>query len=247
MDNDAKKLDKLERIFKEVDKDFLEIDEAAKAIAAVVSLIKEIEARVFAEIELNQSQVSLEDEKLLSRIREVESRIRNVIANAKENQKTLFEFKGEIESIKGEIKNVLNSIPPQQDLTVFSTQLREIEAKIPVVSEVSAEQVRDKLESLEDNERLSIDAIHNLTEELQEIKKEIKKKVVYVPAGAGSSTSSGTWSSLTVDGNTTDFSVADAPTEVNADGIIMFGQNGYTWSGGTLSFINPPQLFAGYR
>lgn len=58
------------------------------------------------------------------------------------------------------------------------------------------------------------------------------------------------WNSFTgVGGNTVTFSVAFQPTDVNSDGTIFFNQNGYTYNAiaGTITFINPPQQFAGYR
>jgi hypothetical protein len=41
--------------------------------------------------------------------------------------------------------------------------------------------------------------------------------------------------------------VAFQPTDVNADGLVLFNQNGYTYSAGSITFSNPPQQFAGYR
>lgn len=57
----------------------------------------------------------------------------------------------------------------------------------------------------------------------------------------------GGWTAFTVNGITTTFSVSSVPTELNNDGIILFGQNGYTYSAGQVTFINPPQQFAAWR
>lgn len=59
----------------------------------------------------------------------------------------------------------------------------------------------------------------------------------------------GAWTSFSVDGTTTTFSVTKQPTELNNDGIILFGQTGYSYNSGagTITFINPPQQLAGYR
>lgn len=69
------------------------------------------------------------------------------------------------------------------------------------------------------------------------------------PLSVASSGGVGAWTSFTVDGTTVTFSVTKQPIDVNSDGIILFNSNGYSYNSvaKTITFINPPQQFAGWR
>lgn len=65
------------------------------------------------------------------------------------------------------------------------------------------------------------------------------------------STGVGPWIEFSVDGTTTVFAVTKEPTEVNSDGTIFIsaGSSSYSYDSGagTVTLINPPQFFGGYR
>lgn len=76
--------------------------------------------------------------------------------------------------LTNEINDVKASIPTPQDMTAYNAELKRIEASIPTIPPIlpsdTPEQLRDKLESLKDDERLDKSAIRGLDEELKSIK-----------------------------------------------------------------------------
>lgn len=87
-------------------------------------------------------------------------------------------YKGQIDSLDkrftNEITAVKASIPTPQDMTAYNAELKRIKASIPKIPAIppsdKPEQLRDKLETLKDDERLDKSAIRGLDEELQSIK-----------------------------------------------------------------------------
>src|SRR3990167_5433399 len=132
-------------------------------------------------------------EELLIRASNLETDAKNLSELGEKERKNVFL---EIKNLKSDLKDVLKEIekvresipelPPETDLTDMYNKLVEVEKKIPKIpDEIKPEQVRDKLEFLEDEERLKIKSIHKLQEELDELKKKIDSKVM--PMGGGSS------------------------------------------------------------
>lgn len=132
----------------------------------------------------------------------------------------------------------------------------------------SAFDIRNKLELLEGDERLDAKYIRGLSEHIRTHNKEtnddilmrataildqrtsflinklynLQNQVNALPSGG----SVVPWNNITLNGGLT-YSVSFVPNEVNSDGTILFGQNGYTYNAGQITFVNPPQQFAGYR
>jgi predicted nucleic acid-binding Zn-ribbon protein len=76
--------------------------------------------------------------------------------------------------LTNEITAVKASIPSPKDMTAYNAELKRIESSIPKIPEQikeTPEELRDKLESIvPEDEKLSIDSIGHLREELQSIK-----------------------------------------------------------------------------
>lgn len=75
--------------------------------------------------------------------------------------------------LTSEISAIKTSIPTMPDLSEYDDKLEEIKASIPTIPEQikeTPEELRDKLESLKDDERLDKSAIKGLDEELKSIR-----------------------------------------------------------------------------
>lgn len=121
------------------------------------------------------------------------------------------------------------------------------------------QQVRDKLETLNDEEKLRIEAIYKLEERL----KELEKRPIFKGGGGGFSVIA--WDQHIVDdesltgtinGTNKDFTIKHAPSPVASLKVYRGGARqriteDYTFSGVTISFTNAPQvgevLLADYR
>lgn len=121
----------------------------------------------------------------------------------------------------------------------------------PVVDakELTAEQVRDKLESLNDDEKLRIEAIYKLEERL----KELEGRPVYRGGGGGGFSVMAMEQHLiddetptgTVNGVNKDFTLSHTPSPTTSLKVYVNGQRmrvteDYTISGVTISFVTAP-------
>lgn len=152
------------------------------------------------------------------------------------------------------------------------TIIREITREVPVVTneikEVAVndaiEKTRDKLEALPDGEKLRIDAIENLRDELNDLLKRISSArggyggasfaikgivagsnitidntkpsypIISSTGGGGAGVTAETPSG-TVDGSNATFTVSNEPSFVIIDGMFRVSGFGYTYSGGTIT------------
>ena len=109
-------------------------------------------------------------------------------------------------------------------------------------------QVRDKLETIKDGEKLSIQAIQDLVEKLEELEKKQVGGIGKKGQAYGSirtryiddETPSGT-----IDGSNTSFTISKAPNPVNSlkvyvGGIRLRVTEDYTFSGRTITFTTAP-------
>lgn len=138
------------------------------------------------------------------------------------------------------------------------TIIREIIREVPVVTneikEVAItetpEATRDKLESLPKGEKLVIDAIEDLREELDKIRTlAVTRKsgfggVRIIESSSGTGVTAETPSG-TVNGSNTTFTVSNEPSFVIIDGMFRVSGQGYTYSAGTITVdpLTPPTTF----
>ena len=103
---------------------------------------------------------------------------------------------------------------------------------------IRSEECRDKLECLTGDERLSMEAIRGLKEELKALRKLVgggKLLGGVINKGVQLETPQGT-----VDGSNTSFTAFKTPMYLVADGATYFENNGYTLSGKTLTLSVAP-------
>lgn len=120
-------------------------------------------------------------EECKSQIESVRKEVASVDKDNKDSVKVLQqELASKIISLSseiGKVMGVLNALPPEVDLTDIYTKLVDLEKKIPEIPKVTPIEVRDKLETLEGNDRLDKSAIKGI-EELEQGIKEAKTRTV---------------------------------------------------------------------
>lgn len=159
--------------------------EVADAIKAVLEFVKNLRLKDFLSSELNRSKAEMTtsvSSSMTSELMRLGSSLEEMLSK---NSKA--EIDSLAKNIYIEIKKLENIIPKEIDLTEVYNTLKELDDKIVHIKDIKAEDLRDKLEGLEGEDRLDKSAIKGLDEMITMITKEVKKSsgVVYV-GGAGS-------------------------------------------------------------
>lgn len=130
----------------------------------------------------------------------------------------------------------------------------DLSSRIPLISDIKSELpewgivIRDGLERLVGDERLKIEAIDDLREELDRLRKEIKSKGSATFAGGGIRTTGvSVYSEIptgTINGTNTVFALSQTPTSgtlrLFLNGERMKLTDDYTFTGTTITFVNAP-------
>ena len=158
------KLSKLEEIVKVLDKDVPTNKDVAEVIGAVLKVIKEVKDILLQKVEDSSSEMSRKHSKLVEEVEGMEEGMKKM------HGKMSSEMDGVVKKVYLAIQEVKNLIPPATDLSLLENRIDEVEKKIPTIPDkITPEQVRDKLENLEGDERLVVDSIKGLKEELERI------------------------------------------------------------------------------
>jgi multidrug efflux pump subunit AcrA (membrane-fusion protein) len=195
-------------------------EELVEAMRKLLTTMKGIEDR-FAQ---NMAQNKDESETTISDLR---NEIQDAIARAQEAIDSVQNQSNEslekaVQQLREEVNAVQTMIPPETDLSDLYQKLQAHESKMDEMSTLQrAENVRNALEVLEDEERLKATAIDGLSE-LMEDYKETKQKVGKIQ-GAALTPSPVHWprhEAFTMNGVDTSVSLTQAPA---AAGTAIFG------------------------
>lgn len=163
MDTEERKLEKLLKLIELTDNDYVSAEEIASILETLVSYIKSAGEENESKIETLATEISNRLEEIVLTGKENNLKSEQLVNEAK--QATLSEIKILTRQLNDEIKRVQNLIPRLPDLSFLERRINEVERKIPVVpkvEEITPEQVRDKLESLTNDERLDVSAIKGI-------------------------------------------------------------------------------------
>lgn len=142
-------------------------DELVEALRDTIKLINDVEERT-------TSLTKRERDALKSELSQVALAIRTVENSLRESMKDMGEQGGvslgqAIKELKGELSDIRSLIPTLPDYTDL---FNGIESRLSQIRPDTAEEIRNKLELfVEEDEKLKIDAIGYLREELDELKK----------------------------------------------------------------------------
>ncbi len=165
---DEQTLIKFQKYLAKENGDYLLKDELKGVIKLFTSLLKEI--KIHAENVSNSTQ-----DRVYKALTLVEKEVDVLKDDLNENKDISDQrYVNFYKDIKSQIEDLRASIPTVTDFNPIeekiATSIRELEARIPQLpEELKAEAIRDKLESLEGEDRLDKSAIKGLDEELQRI------------------------------------------------------------------------------
>lgn len=260
MDSNTKNIEKLKRLLSLMDEDALTREEFTKNFKNVLDLvnkIKEVNARQFDLFSKDFSDFKTKlESKSDTRLKGFE---RNISEISDKVSMTNEEISAKITEFINRLDNFEN-VKPTDEERVIETALSRI--KFPEYKETildTPEQIRDKLETLEGEERLRIDAINGLKEALDELK---KKKYV-ISGGGGISTGALDIHIVddetpvgTINGSNKAFTINNTPSPASSLKVYLNGARqriteDYTLSGTTITFnVAPPTssiLLVDYR
>ena len=237
---DEIKLKKLEAIMAAMDIDTPSTQEVADLVATIISFVREAKEHLESQAIENKKELNnlvnrlteQEVQKIGEALDNLEKKAEKVIKSI--NEKTQIDLDLITKNLYLELKKLEDSIPQKADFTEIYGKIKEVESKIvPFI--LKAEEVRDSLETLKENERLDISAIKGV-EKLEEKIKSIELR----PSGIGGGARG---FQLYVDGTKRgQVSMANfiAGTNVTLTYAAAFGRNDITISatgGGSLSVL----------
>lgn len=254
--------DKKEKLKKELESGRVSTESELKVFLMLEDLREELET---LKTQVDEAVQEVEKSKLdlpsvLENVRGKDSKPEDVAEILKNDTSFKEELKGEKgDSIKGDdyvlTEKDKKEIAKSIDVPIVEKIIEKTIVEQPIVTneikEVAinetAEQVRDKLEGIKEGEKLSIQAIQDLSKMLEEI----KGNITNVSSRVGTSLISkrirfidDETPSGTVNGSNTIFTISKAPEtgslKVYRGGIRLRVTEDYTFSGKTITFTIPP-------
>ena len=223
-------------------------DEFLRAFKSAVQTLSELKGQVTKEFD--RSLTLLEDKVKdfgSKNTEDIKKEVQSLLKDARGQLSNLYKEQSDtLNFVKDKIREVKNGVTPSDEklLSLIQPLIPVFELPIPETPQT----LRDKLESLEEDERLKIEAVNNLREELDELKKEFKK-VVYVGSSLLSPSHSPRHELFTMDGVATTVTLADAPGAqgkaafVHYNGQFLADTTSYTVNGTQITFVGfTPEL-----
>tara|TARA_R110000868_G_scaffold75379_3_gene217560 strand:+ start:6658 stop:7449 length:792 start_codon:yes stop_codon:yes gene_type:complete len=180
---EEKTIKQLNKLSEAMKGDSVQVDELKEVMDLLFNLIAEMKKRLDDEISKGDNASMQKFNQVMSEMSDLDSRMKKM-SNTDNLDKA-------IKGLMSEIKVIKDTMPKMSNLSVYEAKLSQIEASIPAIKDMEEEtpqETRDKLESIQrESEKLGIDAIGYLREELDKINKKISKSKGITIFGGGSS------------------------------------------------------------
>src|SRR3990167_962918 len=167
---DEKQLEKLEEVLKKIEAyetlggDVPTTKEVVELFEAVLKVVKELKDTLLQKVEDSSSEMSDKYSEAIKVVESLEERM------GKKNAKMSEEMDEMAKKIFQSIAEVKSLISPITDLSPLEKRVGEVEKKIPTIpDEITPEVVKNKMESLEGEDRLDKSSIKGLDEELKRL------------------------------------------------------------------------------
>lgn len=264
---DEKKLLKLQKLLETANEDFLTLEQAKNLFAALQSSVQEVKTTLEAEVAKGNADTMSMCKKMLADISKAEKDLKKSV---EKRDMTLFnklstDFSREIESVKRMIPVIPD--PVLFDPTELQNQIDVLMAyETPEPKPVQANEVRDLLETLKDEERLDASAIKNLPEATKTVVEGMNKALAlymlidmdlagiavgqsikwdgvrWIPYTPAAGTGTAVYNEV-AGGSGTTFTLAHTPTSdavvrVYARGQRILSPGGYSISGATITTVD---------
>jgi predicted nucleic acid-binding Zn-ribbon protein len=155
-------------------------DDLARYLADFSTVVREIKVALEDQIASSEEKLAEDVRTVETNLRDSESRVRNVIDSVREQ--TSADLQTAIASISKELKSVRDLIPQVPDLSdelsALKADIMLAEDRIANIKVETAVEVRDKLETLKDEERLDASAIKGLESGGKKLGDDILKRAI---------------------------------------------------------------------
>lgn len=172
-------------------KDAIAKDLEEKVIKAFSTLIRELKKNFTDSIASKKGELSRELHDALFEIKDIELSLKTLVTNSEQN--SLRKNQELSQTLTREIERVLKLIATLPDLPILEKKIEEVEEKI--LPEETPEEIREKLESLKEEDRLpkeAVKGIEDIEDDIKRIEEEIEKLkrnkgggTVYVSGSSG--------------------------------------------------------------
>lgn len=145
--------------------------EMAQVVRSILQLVGDLQKRLQGTIEANKGEGMRGTAQLKQDISALEGRVEQLgIVLSNTENKLSGDSQQKVVQVFGEIRRLESLIPSVPSFEPLLQRISDVESKIPTLpDEQTAEDVRDKLESLEDDDRLDAKAIKNLPKSVNQI------------------------------------------------------------------------------
>lgn len=217
-------------------------EDVTSAFKVLVAYVKKAKAALEQVAAKNKEEMASEVQKTLTALEALEGRVSDALGQTDTQSKAGLEalssrFMADLEALRGAIPE----LPPSFDPTGLETRIAEVEGKI--VPPQIAEDIRNGLEALPEGDKLVIEAIEGLREELDELKRQATqfggatRVIGHVQTFANSIISA----SGDIDGNNDTYDFGQKPTVVVVNGSSY--REGHGWEfvdNAVVLDFNPP-------
>lgn len=159
------------KVFKELDdqltKKYATTAETAAIVKTLIDAIRDIKSSLEAKIGTHNSEWDRKISSTLSDLQDLDLKAQKLIIESR--QSSLKDVKDLAKQLTDEINRVKDLIPDSFDPSELEQKLVDLESKIPEIIPETSEAIRDKLETLKDEERLDASAIKNLPTSVEKI------------------------------------------------------------------------------
>lgn len=159
-----KQLKRLAEMQKAMDGGAVQPDEFAQVIKVIVDVIKDLQTQLKNEMTGGDMELVKVCKKMMSDMAVMEKKMLKMMGDSSSMSSDKMDKM--MRQIMSDMKKMGDTIPNMPDLSIYEKKLKDIENKIPVIKETildNPRQIRDKLETLKEDERLDASAIKGLT------------------------------------------------------------------------------------
>ena len=168
------KLDNIQKFLEFADKNFVSPKEVLAMGTSIINVIKQVKSNLEETIDKNDLKNIKELGQLSNELNSILGQAKSLTSASKNDLISILD--GKLERLNNTIEDVRSLILSLPDYSWVDNKLLELEALIKGINYTSQD-VRDKLESLEGDERLSVDAIKGLEELLKKYSSSNKQTV----------------------------------------------------------------------
>lgn len=165
------------------DQEYVTPENVAELFKSVLKVVGELKDQLETRISSTDTQAFEDLQSLLDALDTKEAELKRLVEEAKGSSKTdLSTLAATLRAEIAKVEALIPTLPEPNDLTPFEQRLANVEDEVGLIRQ--AEDIRNRLELLEGDERLKTSAIDGLDELMASLREEFKK-VVYVGSGGG--------------------------------------------------------------